>query len=168
MATPIEIERKYVIRMPDIDILKHRADYTVSEIRQTYLESEPDVTHRVRMRVYGDKVVFTETRKIRIDKISSHEDEREIDECTYKEFLTRIKKGTRTLTKTRHTFCALTGTFEVDIYPEWQRSCILEIELPSRETEVEIPSFISVIKEVSGDKKYTNASMSKEFPKELI
>ena len=168
MATPIEIERKYVIRMPDIDILKHRADYTVSEIRQTYLESEPDVTHRVRMRVYGDKVVFTETRKIRIDKISSHEDEREIDECTYKELLTRIKKGTRTLTKTRHTFCALTGTFEVDIYPEWQKSCILETELSSRTERAQLPDFIKVVREVTGERAYSNHSMSRSFPPELV
>jgi CYTH domain-containing protein len=165
---PVEIERKYVIRMPRIRELEGQDGYTVSEIRQTYLESEPGVTHRVRMRVYPDVTYYTETKKIRIDKISSYEEEREIDESTYKALLLKIKRGTRTLTKTRHTFSAFGRTFEVDIYPEWKRSCILEIELPSRETEIEMPPFISVIKEVSGDRKYTNASMSQDFPEELI
>ena len=168
MTPQIEIERKYVIRMPDVDILKRQEDYTVSEIRQTYLESPPEVTHRVRMRVYPERIVYTETRKIRIDKISSYEDERQIDEATYNTLIRGIKEGTRTLTKTRHTFKFYDRIFEVDIYPEWNGSCILEIELPSSETEIEMPLFISVIKEVSGDKKYTNASMSKEFPKEFI
>ena len=168
MTPQIEIERKYVIRMPDVDILKRQEDYTVSEIRQTYLESLPEVTHRVRMRVYSERTVYTETKKIRIDKISSHEDERRIDETTYNALLLGIKNGTRTLTKTRHTFKLYNRIFEVDVYPEWKESCILEIELPSRETEIEMPPFISVIKEVSGDKKYTNASMSQDFPEELI
>ena len=167
-TAPIEIERKYVIRMPDLATLRGQEAYTVSEIRQTYLESLPGVTHRVRMRTYGDRVVYTETKKVRIDKISSHEEEREIDEAAYKELLTHIKEGTRTLTKTRHTFSLRGQTFEVDIYPEWKGSCILETELATRDTKVEMPPFIGVVKEVSGDKKYTNASMSQEFPEELI
>ncbi len=166
--TPVEIERKYVIRMPDLSILSTQEAYTVSEIRQTYLESEPHVTHRVRKRVYDEGEVYTETKKVRIDKISSYEDEREINEGEYEGLLLHVKAGTRTLTKTRHTFVFLGQTFEVDIYPEWRESCILETELTSRDTEVEMPPFISVIKEVSGDKGYTNASMSREFPKELV
>jgi CYTH domain-containing protein len=56
----------------------------------------------------------------------------------------------------------------VDIYPEWTRSCILETELVSRDTDVKMPTFISIIGEVSGDKRYTNASMAEEFPKEFF
>lgn len=167
-SVPVEIERKYVIRMPDLDALAGQDGYTVSEIEQTYLESEPSVTHRVRKRVYEDRVVYTETRKVRIDKISSFEDEREIDETEYQELLVNIKKGTHTLIKTRHTFVFSGQIFEVDIYPEWERSCIMETELETRDTRVDIPGFISVVKEVTGDKKYSNASMSHEFPKELI
>ena len=166
--TPVEIERKYIIRIPDLKALEAQEGYTVSKIEQTYLESDPCVTHRVRKRVYENRVVYTETKKVRIDKISSYEDEEQIDESEYLRLLERIKNGTHTLTKTRHTFVFLGQTFEVDIYPEWTSSCIMETELTSRETEVKIPSFISVVKEVSGDKRYTNASMSYEFPDELI
>lgn len=167
-TTPIEIERKYVIRMPDLAVIKVMDGYTVSKIEQTYLESEPQVTHRVRKRVYKDGVKYTETKKVRIDKISSYEDERQIDEAEYERLLDRIKAGSRTLIKTRHTFLFSGQTFEVDVYPEWKESCILETELPSRDKEILMPSFIEIIKEVSGDKRYTNASMSQEFPGELI
>ena len=167
-SVPVEIERKYVIRMPDLDALARQDGYTVSEIEQTYLESEPSVTHRVRKRLYKDRVVYTETRKVRIDKISSFEDERQIDEMEYQELLGKIKNGTHTLIKTRHTFVFSGQIFEVDIYPEWERSCIMETELESRETVVEFPDFIRIIKEVTGEKKYSNAAMSREFPEELI
>jgi hypothetical protein len=90
--------------MPSVRELEGQDGYTVSEIRQTYLESEPGVTHRVRMRVYPDVTSYTETKKIRIDKISSYEEERRIDEAEYTALLGSIKRGTRTLTKTRHTF----------------------------------------------------------------
>lgn len=168
MSTPIEIERKYVIKMPDVDTLAGQDNYTVSEIEQTYLESEPHVTHRVRKRVYDGKIVYTETKKVRIDDVSSFEDERRIDEREYTELLKSIKQDTRTLTKTRHTFVFSRQTFEVDVYPEWTKSCIMETELETRETSVDMPPFISIIKEVTGDKRYTNAAMSHEFPEELI
>ena len=79
-AIPVEIERKYVIRLPRLELLREQEGYNVSEIRQTYLESPSGVTHRVRMRSYPDRVVYTETKKVRIDRISSFEDEREISE----------------------------------------------------------------------------------------
>ena len=80
MSTPIEIERKFVIALPETEEMSSRDGYTSSEIEQTYLVSEPHVTRRVRARRYADRTVYTETKKVRIDKISSYEDEREIDE----------------------------------------------------------------------------------------
>ena len=168
MSTPVEIERKYVIRMPDISIMRAQTGYTVSEIHQTYLTSHAGVTHRVRMRVFPDKIVYTETKKVRIDAMSAYEDEREISEDEYLELIGCIAPDTHTLTKSRHTFTSYGQTFEVDIYPEWTRTCILETELSSRDETVTMPDFISVVKEVTGDKKYSNASMSREFPVELI
>ena len=168
MSIPIEIERKYVIYMPDISVLAEQDNYTVSKIRQTYLESESGITHRIRMRVWHDRTVYTETKKIRIDKMSAYEQEREIDEEEYHILLGCIKHGTRTLSKVRHTFTVAGQLFEVDVYPEWVKSCILETELRGREETVSVPEFIRVISEVTGDRRYSNASMSYEFTDEII
>lgn len=168
MSIPVEIERKYVIAMPDVKMLVSQAEYTVSDIEQTYLESSPAVTHRVRARAYLGRTVYTETKKVRIDKMSAIEDEKEVSEAEYRALLLRKAHNTVTVRKTRHTFAYLGQTFEVDIYPEWQRSAILETELESRDKQVAFPEFISVITEVTGDKKYSNASMSRKFPEELI
>ena len=44
----------------------------------------------------------------------------------------------------------------------------MEVELPSRDTEVVMPDFIEIIADVTADRKYKNFAMSMRFPKELI
>ena len=77
-----------------------------------------------------------------------------------------ILEGTSPINKTRHTFSYLGQLFEIDIYPQWQHSAIMETELSSREAAVSFPAFIEIIREVTGDKAYSNAGMSRSFPPE--
>ena len=168
MRVNTEIERKYVIKKPDIEKLSSQGVYTSSEITQIYLSSDEKITHRIRLREYKDIREYTETKKVRIDKMSSYEDEREITECEYRELEKKTAKGTRPLRKTRHTLTLDGITYEIDVYPEWHSTCILEIELESREENPKIPEFIEIVKEVTGDKRYSNASMSRCFPEELL
>ena len=98
--------------------------------------------------------------------MSVMEDERDISEAEYLSLKENIKPGTSPIYKTRHTFLYGNRVIEIDIYPEWRNSCIMEIELASRTEILNIPSFIEIIKEVTGDKRYSNAAMSNEFPKE--
>lgn len=163
----LEIERKYIIKKPPFEKMAAEKGYTSSEIVQIYLASPKGVTHRIRSRAYSDKVLYYETTKVRIDKMSSHEYEREIDKSEFDALSGQIATDSRPIVKTRHTFDYLGQTFEVDVYPEWEHTCIMETELPSRETTVDFPDFIKIIAEVTGDKRYSNASMSRIFPKEM-
>ena len=164
----LEIERKYVIEKPQIDKMRECGAYTSSEIVQIYLDSEAGVTRRVRSRAYSDgRVQYFETEKERVDEMSSIERECEITKAEFDNFSLQIAAKTRPITKTRHTFDYLGQTFEIDVYPEWECTCIMETELPSRDTEVKMPSFIRIIAEVTGDKRYSNAAMSRSFPEEL-
>ena len=164
----VEIERKYVIRMPDVAMFSSLDGYSESEIVQTYLSSEPGVTRRVRRRCFSDVTRYYETRKTRIDRMSSIEEEGELSEEEYNSLLQLIMPGTRPIVKKRYTFVYKNQVFEIDIYPEWERSAIMETELASREADPEIPEFIEILREVTGDKSYSNASMSRLFPKEII
>ncbi len=164
----VEIERKYIILIPDVRKLVAEENYSKLEIMQVYLESEDNITHRVR-RVKDEKgLSFFETKKMRIDAISAYEDEREITESEFLKSEKNIKRGTRPIIKTRHRFVYHDQTFEIDVYPEWKNSCIMETELDSKDKEVKFPSFIKILAEVTGNNSYSNASMSKIFPKELI
>ena len=168
MSKQVEIERKYVIKMPNVELLKTKEGYSESNIVQIYLSSDAGVTHRVRKRSFEGFVQYTENKKIRIDTMSAYEEEREISEAEFLSLSGKIKEGTRPVIKTRYTFDFCGVTFEIDVYPDWKRSAILETELESRDVSVKMPEFIEIISEVTGDRSYSNASMAHAFPEELI
>ena len=165
-AIPIEIERKYIIKKPRIDRLSTLDGYSKSEILQIYLTSDIGVTHRIRRRKCADRVTYTETVKRRIDRISAYEDEREITEAEFQELKKLQKQGTRAVNKIRYTFGYYGKIFEIDEYPKWRKTCIMEIELASKDERIKLPPYIEIIKEVTGNKSYSNASMSHSFPDE--
>ena len=165
----IEIERKYIIVRPNTELLSGIEGYTCSKILQTYIESEPGTNRRVRRREFSDgRVVCTETVKRRINAISAVEDEHEITPELCDELAAKPKEGTTPLTKVRHTFPYGGRTVEVDIYPAWEKSCIMEIELTDPEEQPEIPDFIEILRDVTGIKEYKNAFMATRFPEEII
>lgn len=166
MSAPLEIERKYIIKIPAISDMAANLPYTVSEITQTYLQAH-GLTHRVRRRETSGKVVYTETRKIRIDQMSAVEDEREISADEYERLLEKRDTRLHPINKVRHTFFYKGHTFEVDVYPFWQSTCVLETELSSRDEQVEFPEFIEMVKEVTGNKAYSNHSLAFKIPSEL-
>jgi CYTH domain-containing protein len=47
------------------------------------------------------------------------------------------------------------------VYPDWENEAILEIELTSEDQNINIPNWLSVIKEVTGDENYSNAKLAK-------
>ena len=162
----IEIERKYIIKKPDISLLEKQDGYTSSSILQIYLPAPAGSTHRIRSRQYATEISYTETKKTRIDHMSSEEREREITESEFASLATRILDGTHPVSKVRHTFLYRGALFELDVYPEWQHTAIMETELSSRDMAVTMPPFIRIIREVTGDKAYSNAAMSRKFPPE--
>ena len=163
----IEIENKYIILIPEESVLSTMEQYTKSEIVQIYLESPVGITHRVRSRERSGNVTYTETKKVRIDKMSAYEDEREISEEEFLSLAKKIDKNTAPIHKVRYTFVYLGQLFEIDVYPQWMSTAILETELKTRETQVIFPEFIKILRDVTGDKRYSNAGMSRAFPPEI-
>ena len=156
----IETEYKYIVKMPSIEELRTCEKFTESRITQIYIY-DTELTHRVRKREYTcGRVEYTENTKRRLNRISSVENEREITEAEYTALAGRMAEGSTPVIKTRRTvlYCGL--VFEFDFYPHWEKSCIMEVEIPSFEKQVIIPPFIEIIADVTGVKKYSNHSMS--------
>lgn len=167
MKIGVEIEKKYIIMKPSVAQISRMEGYSVSEIEQIYLPSGDGSTHRVRRRVGEGGTRFTETRKIRIDEMSATEIEGEITESRYLALASAPLEGTRPIVKVRHKFFYLGQMFEIDVYPEWERTAIMETELETREATVAFPECISILRDVTGDRRYSNAAMSREFPEEI-
>ena len=168
MPNCLETERKYLIRKPNFEVLTGMASYTVSEIEQIYLEDLDGATRRVRKRCYPDKVEYTENTKRRISHMTCIENECEITEERYLELKSQLAKGYSPLYKKRHTFKYLGYTVEIDEYRQFLNTAVLEVELKSEDSVPKLPDVIEVISEVTGDKRYSNHSMAKCFPKEPI
>ena len=166
MKNQIEIERKYIIKMPSESEMAEMADYKSDRIIQIYLPSENRTTRRVRSRSGESGAVYTETEKIRIDKMSSVERERQISEEEFLRLCAVPRKNTVPIEKTRHTFKYEGQVFEIDIYPGWKRTAIMETELSERDAEVKMPDFIEIVREVTGIREYSNSAMSEHFPVE--
>lgn len=156
-----EIERKYLIEYPDIEILEK---YSKSKIAQTYLVTNDGMTSRVRKRTKDGVTKYIFTEKKRITDLKCIENEREITAEEYAELLTLADMERRTVCKTRYCLPFGGRVVEVDIYPFWSDRAIAEVELEREDEAVVLPEFIKVIREVTSEKAYKNASIAKEIP----
>ena len=159
----IETERKFLIEKPGNELLSRLGG---DDIVQTYLEPEDGGTARIRARTRDGVTTYTHTVKRRISPISSYEDERVIGEEEYLTLETRREEGTEPVKKTRYLLPYRGFIFEIDVYPLWEKTAVMEVELPEEETEFSLPPEIRIIKEVSGDRRFSNHSLSRCFPEE--
>ena len=161
---PLEIERKFLIEYPDIALLDKLSGGNRSEISQTYLVGEKGTSERVRARTRDGVTVYTHNVKIKLSHMMRIENEDEVSEEEYNELLKRADSECRTIEKVR--YCVPHGEFvcEIDIFPFWSDKAFLEIEMPSEETEVTLPDYVKLIREVTDDNRYTNHALAKEIP----
>ncbi|MBR3236597.1 AAA family ATPase [Candidatus Saccharibacteria bacterium] len=157
---PYEIERKYLIEYPDIELLRAMPNCQEVEILQTYLRSNNE-NDEVRVRQRGSKgnYVFTKTiKRWTTDPAKRVEIEKRISKDEYIKSLMDACPGANSIRKTR--FCIMqreTGQYlEIDIYPTSRKSAILEVELASSDDKLVVPDFIKVKKEVTGDTRFYN------------
>ena len=162
--TPIETERKFLIRMPDISLLRSLEGVRVKDILQTYLVSESGKNSRLRRVCEGGKVSYIKTVKQRISVLSAYEDECEISKDQYESELENADKSKSAIVKTRYCIPYADHIIEIDIYPFWSDRAILEVELESENESFSLPDYVSVIKEVSDDKRYKNTKLAESVP----
>lgn len=166
--TPIETERKFLIRMPEISLLKSIEGVRVRHIEQTYLCREDGKNARVRRIDEDGKIRYVKTLKERISTLSCYEEEYEIDREQYEREFLRADNSKSTVIKTRYCIPFSEHIIEIDVYPFWNDRAILEVELAGEDEQFSLPSYISVVKEVSEDKRYKNTNLAKDVPFDLI
>ena len=159
-----EIERKFLIRRPERRWLEQHAQG--SRITQTYLLAVPGKSARVRKRVYEDHVSYTYTVKHKLSDLRRIEKEREISRDEYEMLLTQADPNRRTIEKERWVLKYLNQAFEIDLFPFWSKQAYMELELSEEDQHIDFPPVVEVLREVTGDKRYTNSALAKEIPEE--
>ena len=56
--------------------------------------------------------------------------------------------------------------FEIDLFPFWKKQAYLELELRDEDQKIEFPPALDVIREVTGDARYTNRALARAIPDE--
>lgn len=157
---PYEIERKYLICYPDIAWLESIPNCRKVEIIQTYLTSAPDDEIRVRQRGEGGSFIYTKTTKKRVSDVKRIEIEERLTQDEYLSLLMEADPNKRPIRKTRYCLTYENQYFEIDIYRFWKDQAIMEIELNDENAEIVFPPEIQIIKEVTGEVEYNNASLA--------
>ena len=164
MNAPLEIERKYLIAYPDVDALRPRCS-AVYEMEQTYLHAAPGVTARVRRRV-GEREEFFHTEKERITDRTHVERERTVTREEYETLLQTRDENALSVCKTRYCLPHDGLVFEIDVYPFWKTVAVMEVELEREDQTYTLPDGITVIREVTDDRRMKNAALARHIPAE--
>ena len=155
IPAPVEIERKYLIKHPDIEYLNSLPNCRGVEISQSYLDI-PNANVRIRKR----DTIYIKTEKSKLTDLARQETESMISEQEYNKLMAFKHPQLDTVTKTRYCLLWSGKYFEIDVFPFWNDAAYLEIELMSEDEKSELPPFVEVIKEVTFDKRYTNKSIA--------
>ena len=162
---PLEIEKKFLIKMPDLEWIKKNTDCTVANIFQTYLGFKKDgYGDRVRKMIINNQTKYYHTSKKSLTDMTRIELENEISEEEYLNYL-RTHRWSKTLFKTRYIVKENNLKYEIDVYPFWTETAILEIELKSEDEPYTLPDFVEIIGDVTGNKDYSNSSLVKKYLK---
>ncbi len=157
-----EIKRQYLIDYPDTRWLEQEPNCQRIEIIQTYLKSaDPAVEVRVRQRGIGGSFIYFKTSKRWVSPCKYIEVEKRLSQSEYLSLLMEADTSLRQIRKTRYCLTYRGQSFEIDVFPFWSHQAIAEIELGDENDPVVFPPQLRVIKEVTGDEGYKNASLAR-------
>ena len=136
------------------------------EIIQTYLKGEDGQELRVRQRGSDGHYIYFRTEKRRLTDLTRVEIEERLTRDEYLRLLMQADPAARPIRKTRYCLTENSQYFEIDLYPQWTRQAVMEIELRDESEPVRLPKGIRVIREVTGDPVYDNHAMAYGMPEE--
>lgn len=163
IPVPIEMEKRYLLKsMPDFN----RPDFANTKIQeisieQMYLLSQNEYEElRIRKRTQQGSSNYYRTIKDRrgdwpIEKESS------IGAREYLALQDLKDPNKEIIKKIRHCFIYEHQYFELDYFLGHREGLlILEIELTEENEEVRLPPFLEIVKEITGDKSYSNYELA--------
>lgn len=158
MIKGYEIERKFLVKMPDVHDLDVKRTLNIV---QTYLtDGENNVQRRVRCISENGDLRYIYTEKLFITAVTRKEMEYEIDGNEYKRLIVQARENCSPVRKTRYCFNYRGQLFELDVYPFSESLATMELELDSETQEIVFPDNVDILTEVTGNPDYSNASLA--------
>ena len=153
---PLEIERKFLIKYPDIKLLDSIDTCRRVPVTQAYLDTPGEGMFRIRRRGESNDAVYIKTVKRKINDLTHIEIEDYISENEYYAYLEQKEFIHGIISKDRYCIALNSMYYELDVYPFFSDRATLEIELLSEDQPYVLPGFVEVIREVTFEKQYKN------------
>ena len=161
---PREIERKFLIKMPDLQMLSSLPECRAVKLSQTYILLPDGTNARVRRRGDGEDCSYVKTVKQRLTDRTRIEIEEPLTAEEYRDLLKFADPLRLSIEKTRYCLVWHNTYFELDVFDFWDRQAFLEIELLSEEQEISLPPFLEVLREVTDNSAYGNSALALSIP----
>ena len=159
---PMEIERKFLIKYPDVKELERLPNCKKLDIVQIYLQSDQDTEEvRIRQRGLDGHYIYFKTRKRKAGDGKRVEIE---ERLTQEEFLTLMAQadpGCHPIRKQRYCLSENGLYYEIDVYPNWKKQAIMEIELHDEKQQIVFPDCVQVIREVTNEEAFSNHALAR-------
>ena len=158
-SAPAQGKRKYLISMPDFDVLRQKYGMADVDMMQTYLHSAtPGIERRVRQQMNGSEYLYFYTEKRFSEDGTCWVTERPIPGKDYVSYLMEGDTAFHSVRKTKLRFTYDSRRMEIDVYPFSHEHAILFV-YGSRD-ELKLPPELEFIKEVTGLPEYKNRSLA--------
>ena len=142
---PMVDKRKFLVKMPDLDLLREKYGAVAIEMMQTYLcVTRPGVERRIRQQANGEDYLYLYTEK-------------PISEKQYVHYLMEGDAELHSVRKKKHLFVYGDCKFELDVYPFSEEKAVLFMY----GEDAEIPPELEVLQEVTGDPAYKNRQLAR-------
>ncbi len=156
---PKETEKKFLVEKVSPNDLP--VPQKTVKIVQYYIHGESGKSNRIRKRGDGKSWVYFFTKKVRINKDDSREEERVISREEFARLLQQRDMRYRVIVKHRTCFMYEGQYFELDLFKKpVTHLYMLEIELRHKRQKILLPPFIKIIREVTHDPKFSNRNIA--------
>ena len=92
--------------------------------------------------------------------------EEEISRDNYERLLAEADPALNAIAKRRYRIPYAGQLLEIDLYDFWSDRATLEVELGSEEQAVDLPDWIELVREVTGERAYKNRYLAESIPME--
>lgn len=157
---PMVKKRKYLIAMPDIELLKSRYRAVGIDMVQTYLAmTNPTIERRVRRQKNGEEELYFYTEKHFRPDGTKWDTERPITEKEYGRYMLEADPTLSSVSKVKYRFVYDSCRFEIDVYPFSAERAVLFCY--SEKPECSAPPELEIISDVTGKAEYKNKQLAK-------
>jgi len=156
----LEIERRFLVEYPNIDLVCKMPGVSIVQISQTYFDTDREKKLRARTWTEDGITSYILTRKTKINDMIRKEEESQLTREEYDELIVSAVGNVRHIEKTRYCIPFDNKVVELDVFPFWSDKAIAEVELEAEDDELNLPGELKVLREITSEKSLTNYNLA--------